>query len=57
MDPSLLTRLADGGRVGLALLLELGPAVRALHNRKRASAFLKLNLNVQWIANISTSRL
>ena len=47
MDPSLLTRLADGGRVGLALLLELGPAVRALHHRKGAAALLKLNSKVQ----------
>ena len=40
MNPSLLALLADGGRVGLALLLELGPAVRALHHRERAAAFL-----------------
>ena len=40
----LLALLADGRRVGLALLLELGPAVRALHHGERPAALLKLNL-------------
>ena len=42
MNPSLLALLADGGRVGLALLLKLGPAVRALHHRERAAALLQM---------------
>ena len=39
----LFTLLADGGGVGLALLLELGAAVRALHHRERAAALLQTN--------------
>ena len=37
----LLALLADGRRVRLALLLELGAAVRALHHREGAAALLK----------------
>ena len=39
----LFTLFADGGCVGLALLLELGAAVRALHHRERAAALLQTN--------------